>query len=103
MHNQILMLSGIGPNSELRKHGINQILDLPVGQNLQDHCLVLQTARIGKPDGEMSINAMSYLNPLSFVEYYANGTGPLTNNGMGAVGVMHTSPKGKDRRPGCLN
>ena len=34
------MLSGIGPKSELQKHGIRQVLDLPVGQNLQDHPIV---------------------------------------------------------------
>ena len=36
---QILMLSGIGPRDELRRHGIEPLLDLPVGQNLQDHCM----------------------------------------------------------------
>ena len=36
---QILMLSGIGPEDELRRHGIEPLLDLPVGQNLQDHCM----------------------------------------------------------------
>ena len=35
------MLSGIGPKSELRRHGIEQVLELPVGRNLQDHCQVL--------------------------------------------------------------
>jgi len=36
---QILMLSGIGPKEELRKHGIHVVQDLPmVGQNLEDHC-----------------------------------------------------------------
>jgi choline dehydrogenase-like flavoprotein len=36
---QILMLSGIGPQHELEKHGIPVIHDLPMlGQNLQDHC-----------------------------------------------------------------
>ena len=35
---QVLMLSGIGPAQELRRHGIEVILDLPgVGENLQDH------------------------------------------------------------------
>ena len=35
---QLLMLSGIGDNSELKKHGINCIHDLKgVGKNLQDH------------------------------------------------------------------
>lgn len=35
---QLLMLSGIGPAEELRKHGIDCRVDLPgVGANLQDH------------------------------------------------------------------
>lgn len=34
---QILMLSGIGPASELSAHGISQLVDLPVGSNLRDH------------------------------------------------------------------
>jgi choline dehydrogenase-like flavoprotein len=35
---QILMLSGIGPPSQLREHGITPLVDLPgVGQNLMDH------------------------------------------------------------------
>jgi choline dehydrogenase-like flavoprotein len=35
---QLLMLSGIGPADELRRHGIEVVADLPgVGQNLQDH------------------------------------------------------------------
>lgn len=34
---QILMLSGIGPEEELTKLGIEIIADLPVGENFQDH------------------------------------------------------------------
>ncbi len=35
---QVLMLSGIGPIAELKKHGIAQVVDLPeVGKNLHDH------------------------------------------------------------------
>ena len=35
---KLLMLSGIGPEAELRRHGIGVVLDLPgVGENLQDH------------------------------------------------------------------
>ena len=35
---QVLMLSGIGPEAELRAHGLPVMHDLPgVGQNLQDH------------------------------------------------------------------
>ncbi|ORX95916.1 glucose-methanol-choline oxidoreductase, partial [Clohesyomyces aquaticus] len=36
---QILMLSGVGPASELKKHNIPLVYDAPmVGHNLQDHC-----------------------------------------------------------------
>lgn len=40
---QILMLSGIGDSVELRKHGIEQVVDLPdVGKNLHDHLGISQ-------------------------------------------------------------
>jgi choline dehydrogenase len=46
---QILMLSGIGDEAELRRHGIATAQHLPgVGQNLQDHvdvCLVYEVTR----------------------------------------------------------
>jgi choline dehydrogenase len=34
---QLLMLSGIGPAAQLREHGIQVVIDLPVGEGLQDH------------------------------------------------------------------
>jgi choline dehydrogenase len=34
----ILMRSGIGPEAELRSHGIDVVEDLPVGERLLDHC-----------------------------------------------------------------
>lgn len=34
---QILMLSGIGPREHLQEMGINNIVNLPVGQHLEDH------------------------------------------------------------------
>ncbi len=38
---KLMMLSGIGPTDQLKKHGISVALDSPgVGQNLQDHVLM---------------------------------------------------------------
>jgi choline dehydrogenase len=34
---QVLQLSGVGPAARLRALGINSVVDLPVGYNLQDH------------------------------------------------------------------
>lgn len=34
---KILLLSGIGPREQLKKHNINLIFDSPVGQNYQNH------------------------------------------------------------------
>lgn len=42
---QLLMLSGIGPGSELQAHGIRVVQDLPgVGRNFHDHPDVIQVA-----------------------------------------------------------
>jgi choline dehydrogenase len=37
MSPQLLMLSGVGPGQHLAEHGIDVLVDLPVGENLQDH------------------------------------------------------------------
>ena len=93
-------MSGIGPRSELQKHGINQALELPVGQNLQDHCLVYAGVRIGKPDGQMTLDALGLLNPLHLAQFYKMGSGPWSSNGLGVAGVMQTQLKKLRRRPG---
>jgi choline dehydrogenase-like flavoprotein len=46
----LLMLSGIGPADELRRHGIEVVADLPgVGQNLQDHAEVSLVYQLNGP------------------------------------------------------
>lgn len=52
---QLLMLSGIGPASELARHGIEVRVDSPgVGRNLQDHLVVPLMWRLH--DGQPSMN-----------------------------------------------
>ena len=47
---QLLLLSGIGPARQLRALGINPVADLPaVGDNLQDHPVVLACYASGSP------------------------------------------------------
>ena len=94
------MLSGIGPKSELKKHNIEQIVDLPVGQNLQDHCLVYAGFRVGKPKGQMTLDTLGLLNPLHVLQYIiGGGEGPWSSTGVGAMGVLNT-PRNKFRLPG---
>ena len=55
---RLLMLSGIGPADELRKLGIEPVLDLPgVGANLQDHVETPVTWESARPAGA-SINGL---------------------------------------------
>ena len=97
---QLLMLSGIGPRDELKKYNIRQVAELPVGKNLQDHCMVMQQVRIHNPEESMTMSSTALLSPLNSFEFWTNGTGPLTNNGMGINAVM-SSPNNKGRqRPG---
>ena len=94
------MLSGIGPKNELQKHGIKQLLDLPVGQNLQDHCMAVTELSIGKPQGQMTVDPLNTFTPSTLYEFYSNGTGPLSHNGFGVIGVLHTPPFQDQKRPG---
>ena len=49
---QILMLSGIGPADHLKEMGIDTLIDLPVGKNLQDH--LCATVAWSRPDNNAS-------------------------------------------------
>ncbi|KAK1130301.1 hypothetical protein K0M31_018438 [Melipona bicolor] len=77
---QLLMLSGIGPKSQLESLNINVIEDLPVGYNLQDHVsmsaltfLVNESVTIVEP--------RLVSNLANTVDYFVKGTGPLTAPG----------------------
>lgn len=87
---QLLMISGIGPRDHLNSLDIDVIEDLPVGFNLQDH---------------VSMSALTFLvnesvtiveprlgsNPIDFLKYLTEGTGPLTiPGGAEALALVNT-------------
>jgi choline dehydrogenase-like flavoprotein len=79
---KLLMLSGIGPENELKKHGIKLNVDLPgVGQNFHDHCEVpvIAFCRPGERHGYFGQDQGLRMlrNGLQFL---LTGTGPAASN-----------------------
>ena len=83
---QILMLSGIGRADVLKPLNISPIVDLPVGENLQDHPFVLLNYLT---DQETLDAAASQESRRQFRE---EGRGPLTSNVAEGGGFIATSP-----------
>lgn len=91
---QLLMLSGIGPAGELRRLGIETVVDAPeVGANLQDHldiCTVRHATRRITYD-RLSDTAIAF-------DYYLRGRrGPGTSN-IAEAGGFARSPLAPDER-----
>ncbi|PYG32581.1 GMC family oxidoreductase [Pelagimonas varians] len=76
---QILQLSGIGPASLLKEHGIDVVLDQPfVGENLQDH---LQIRAVYKVKGTSTLNTLanSMVGKAKIgLEYLFKRSGPMS-------------------------
>ncbi|XP_023235932.1 glucose dehydrogenase [FAD, quinone]-like [Centruroides sculpturatus] len=84
---KLLMLSGIGPKSTLRKFNIPVVADLPVGRNLQE-----QPSTFGMAFGA---NTFTYsarrITLMDFNEFLVNGTGPLTSlGGVDTIGFVNS-------------
>jgi choline dehydrogenase-like flavoprotein len=92
------MLSGVGPHKELDQRGIKLIKDLPVGKNLQDHIIMGYTFTRKEPG--LSWSTFMNANPLSYLNFIAYGTGPLSHCGISGMAFVHTSLNRKgDVRP----
>lgn len=94
---QLLMLSGIGPKEHLEEFGIPLRKDLPVGQNHQDHAATLFPFQTENPSYKK--DPFMTLQPSVMEEFLANGTGPLSNVGIGSAGVFHTAQNRDKTRP----
>ncbi|XP_018569547.1 glucose dehydrogenase [FAD, quinone] [Anoplophora glabripennis] len=86
---QIMMLSGIGPKRELKKHGIPVLKDLPVGENLQDHVgMGGLTFLVDKPVSIVQDRFQAF--PMT-MQYVVNGKGPMTTlGGVEGLGFVNT-------------
>jgi choline dehydrogenase len=71
---QLLMLSGIGPEDQLAPMGIGVREALPVGHNLQDHCMVNLNYTTTGP------SLFDAPSPENFALFETEGRGPLTSN-----------------------
>lgn len=90
---QLLLLSGIGPADELRRHGIAVRQPLPgVGANLQDHLDVLVVQRCTRPVS-LGISAGTLLaQPRHLLDYVRQRSGPFTSNSAEAGGFVRSAP-----------
>ena len=90
---QILKLSGIGPADELREFGIQPVLDLPVGKNLQDHLATVifwtrpQNTSLFREN--MRFDRMAF----NMLRAYFTGSGPATVVPGGLHAFIKTRPE----------
>ena len=94
---QLLLLSGIGPASELKLSGIEPVLDLPgVGRNLHDHLACPVMMRSEDPTS-YGISARALPRGIVNVfEYLMLRSGPFASNVFESVAFLKTAP-GLDR------
>jgi choline dehydrogenase-like flavoprotein len=89
---QLLMLSGIGPADHLRSVDIEPVIDLPVGQNLQDHLAVL--IMFARTEGSEFRNNMRLDKmALNMMRAWMFGTGPATVVPGGLHAFIKTRPE----------
>ncbi|XP_052814920.1 alcohol dehydrogenase [acceptor]-like [Mya arenaria] len=85
---QILMLSGIGPGQNLNSFNIPVVVDLPVGQNMEDHICSFIPGTMNTSEGFTGPKVES----LSSVgRYLMFGTGPLSTTGLVGTAFIKSS------------
>jgi choline dehydrogenase len=90
---QLLMLSGIGPGAELRKHGIEVVNELAgVGQNLQDHFYV-HTGFKATPSSSYNTSIRGLRKYLEGMRYLLTGGGYLALGSSQAAAFAKSRPE----------
>ncbi|TXT05958.1 hypothetical protein VHUM_03719 [Vanrija humicola] len=75
---QILQLSGIGPQSVLQPLGIDTLVDLPVGHNLQDHTSYTMYFNTQQIDSWQQLASSTSAQAEALAQYNNDRTGPWT-------------------------
>uniref|UniRef100_A0A0A1WV92 Glucose dehydrogenase [acceptor] n=1 Tax=Zeugodacus cucurbitae TaxID=28588 RepID=A0A0A1WV92_ZEUCU len=91
---KILLQSGIGPIEHLKALSIEEVADLPVGNNLHDHGMLPLILRF-----ERDINAPPSMGaPESVVSYFLQQTGPLAAS-ISIMGFINTNASSSSQYP----
>lgn len=89
---KILMQSGVGPAQHLSEVGIETKIDLPVGNNLQDH--VTTGLDLLVLNQSLGLGLADVFSPTAAFEYFAYGSGPWTTIGCEVSGILDTESGG---------
>jgi choline dehydrogenase len=88
---QTLMLSGIGPADELKKHGISIVKENnAVGQNLKDHLCPSGVICKAKTSATLDYLENTVKAIPSLLRWFVTGKGPLTSNAGEAAAFIRT-------------
>ncbi|WP_099865670.1 GMC family oxidoreductase [Pararhizobium haloflavum] len=90
---QILMLSGIGEASQLRRHGIEVFANLPgVGQNLQDHLQARLVFQCHEPTLNDEVRGLASRIQIA-LKYAVSRSGPMAMAASLATGFLRTASR----------
>ncbi len=84
---KLLNLSSIGPEAVLASLGLTVESDLPAGENLQDHLMVLLNYRT-----EVEALSRAAVTPENLMLLLTEGRGPLSSNFAETGGFFHSRP-----------
>ena len=96
---QILLLSGVGPATDLNDAGVQCVVDSPnVGANLQDHPACLSAFTLKESAGEIAITDHLYhkdatLRKRQLLNWAVFGKGPLTSTACDRGAFVKTEEK----------